>query len=344
MIDVIKMACGETNSLHDSFSLLQKLLDYFGIREDLKLKKVEENICKIQNLLKLINKKGGKYKSTSDFLRAKNVAIQDWLSSDIEFSFFLSKAGAKKKSILDVGRSSKYQKLSDMEKLHSPASNIAFSLSILENNPAVKNLSFSDSFKLSNIECLGLLSYLQISVNKYKNLRKFLLKNNINILQRYQDLLEFRKTFIPSSLSITENTAEMPLFDVLENTLFSILDFNSLDSSEEIKVFAKYGGDGMTDGSDYKIHKEFSDTCDNSTFIVCIFVLRIEQGDKILFNNQSYAYPFYCRPVRIFFKKESRDFIKVSFESLNEEIRTINSFQCLSLERCFDSPLFSTQA
>ena len=48
----------------------------------------EENMCKIDNILKLFNKKPSKFKYTSDFLTSKSVAIQDWLNSEVEFSFF----------------------------------------------------------------------------------------------------------------------------------------------------------------------------------------------------------------------------------------------------------------
>ena len=217
IVDFIKMAVGCTKTLANCFQLLEKLLQHFGVKGDLNLKKVEENICKIDNLLKLYHKKSGKYKSQSDFFRVKNVAIQDWLNSQIEFSFFLPKSGAKKRSILDVGKSSKYQKLSDMKKVNSPASNLALSLSILESNSAAaKNLSFSKSFDaLSSIECLGIMSYLQLSVNKYKSLRNFLLQRNSNILARYQDILDFRHSHIPRSLVITENFAIMPLKNIL---------------------------------------------------------------------------------------------------------------------------------
>ena len=129
---MIKLSDGLTKTLANCFSLLYRILEHFGIKDDLKLKKVEENVCKIDNFLKLYNKKVSKYKSPSNLFRANNVAIQDWLNSEVDFSFFAPKLGAKRKSILEVGRSSKYQKLSEMEKLSSPASNLEFSLSILK--------------------------------------------------------------------------------------------------------------------------------------------------------------------------------------------------------------------
>ena len=122
-----------------------------------------------------------------------------------------------------------------------------------KNSSAAAHLSFFDSFSnLSNLECLGLISYLQISVNKYKVLRKFFIKKNINILESYHNILEFKKSFIPSSLKISENTAIMPVADDLKNSLSSNVDFNSIKNSRENKIFLKYSGDGMTDGSDYQ--------------------------------------------------------------------------------------------
>ena len=338
VIDLIKLANGSTKTLVNCFSLLYKLLDHFGVKGDIKMKKVEENVCKIDNFLKLFHKKLKKYKSQSDLFRANNETIQDWLNSEVDFSFFATKLGAKRKSILEVGRSSKYQKLSEMEKLSSPASNLEFSLSILKkNSSAAAHLSFFDSFSnLSNLECLGLISYLQISVNKYKVLRNFFIKKNINILGSYHNILEFKKNFIPFSLKISENTAIMPVADVLKNSLSSLVDFNSIENSTEIKIFLKYGGDGMTDGSDYKIHRLESDTCDNSIFVICIFILKIQQGDHILYDCDSYSSPFFCRPVRIYLKKETSSFIKSVFNEVESEFVNLNSFSLFFSGRQFN--------
>ena len=100
---------------------------------------------------------------------------------------------------------------------------------------------------LSELECLGLMSYLHLSVNKYKVLREFLKKKQINALASYSSILDYKKSNIPSSLSLTENSAVMPIYDVLTDSLKAILDFSSLDNFEEITIFVKYGGDGMTD-------------------------------------------------------------------------------------------------
>ena len=109
-----------------------------------------------------------------------------------------------------------------MKRLNSPASNLALSLSCISENSIVsQSLSFNDSeSNLSEIECLGLSSFLNLSVNKYKSLRKFLIKKNINILIRYENLLSFKKSFIPSSLSLTENCAKMPVVDILKKFSF----------------------------------------------------------------------------------------------------------------------------
>ena len=116
VIDLIKLANGSTKTLANCFSLLYKLLDHFGVKGDIAIKKVEENVCKIDNFLKLYHKKLNKYKSQSDLFRANNETIQDWLNSEVDFSFFATKLGAKRKSILEVRRSSKYQKLCETEK------------------------------------------------------------------------------------------------------------------------------------------------------------------------------------------------------------------------------------
>ena len=154
-------------------------------------------------------------------------------------------------------------------------------------------------------------------------------------MSRYETLLSFRKSFIPNSISLTENSIKIPIIDILKESLVSSLDFNSLDSTQEINIFAKYGGDGMSDGSEYKIHKEDLETSDNNTFIVCFFILKIIQGSSILFENKSYSSPFFCRPIRIYLKKESSSFIQEVFEELKQEINTCKNFNLVFCGRTF---------
>ena len=125
-----------------------------------------------------------------------------------------------------MGRSAKFKKLSEMGNLHSPSSNLAF----------------SESFSmLSDIECLGLISVLAISINKYKFLQNFLLSKSINVFARYESLLSFKKSIIPASLSITENSAIIPIADILKNSLTSLLDFSTIDCLADIQVYVKFG-------------------------------------------------------------------------------------------------------
>ena len=84
----------------------------------------------------------------------------------------------------------------------------------------------------------------------------------------------------------------------------------------------------MTDGSDYKISKIDNLTCDNTTFVVCFCILVIKQGDNILFNNPSPSSTLFCRPLRIYFRKENSSFLKEVFKSLETEVLNLKQFSC----------------
>ena len=52
--------------------------------------------------------------------------------------------------------------------------------------------------------------------------------------------------------------------NLLKSIISGLIDFSNLDPSIPLNVFLKYGGDGFTDGSDYKIIKK--DTCSPLTY------------------------------------------------------------------------------
>ena len=257
------------------------------------------------------------------------------MSSKIILDFTLTKPGPKtsRKSFDNLGDSMQYKKIKKIDSSvanFSPSSRLGFAFHTVKNKSKDINFSskldLSSSFcKLSPFDCVGIMSFLNLSVSKYNILKKFLDLKGIKILVSYKKILEYKQLNIYLPLDIIENTVKTTLSAIFFNTLFSILNFSELSNQAPIKVFLKYGGDGMTDGSDYKIIKRLPDTCDNSTFVVSICFLLITQNDKIIFENPSPSSNLYLRPVRMYFKKETRDFIQGCFKELEEEIKELAS-------------------
>lgn len=81
------------------------------------------------------------------------------------------------------------------------------------------------------------MSHFHMSVNKYKFFRSLFTHKNINIFLRYENLLEFRKSYVHNSLLIPKNSFIMPLIGVLKQSLPSLIDFGFVNHTKSISVF-----------------------------------------------------------------------------------------------------------
>ena len=153
---------------------------------------------------------------------------------------------------------------------------------------------------LSKLDWITLILFLDLSVAKYDYLRQFLVKQNMPSLFSDRTLYEYKKINLYTDAFFSENSAISTFSGVLVKTFEWIVNFSKLDSSE---IVIKYGADGFTDGSDYKMAKTDVLTNDNSVFVVRFCILKIKQGRTILFENPSPSSTLYCRPLRMYFLK-----------------------------------------
>lgn len=63
--------------------------------------------------------------------------------------------------------------------------------------------------------------------------------------------------------------------------------------------------------------------------------MKITQGDHILYENSSYSSPFFCRPIRLYMKKESISFIQNVFGEIKSEIDALKQFDFDFLDKIF---------
>ena len=314
-------------SAENVFLCLAKICDNFNKSQTLDISITKNLFYKITNVFKTYQRKIKKYMNYKYFFEAPEE--QEFMDRIISLPLESKNPGrpiGSSKSIIEMKKSAKYARLNEISSTYSPATQKEFALNILKRSPADLSCSIDLSnqfFELSEIECLSLMIYFDISVNKYKKLRKFFIDKNMPFLKRYQDVLDFKKKYCSVSTIITENTLKASFSSVLENSIRNLLNFSSIPSNEMIDVSVKYGGDGLTDGSDYKIIKESQETCDNTTFVVCVSIIEIRTSTDVLFRNDSPSSPFYCRPVQIYFKKETSNFLKHTFASIQEELSNI---------------------
>ena len=323
LVEISKKLPETSASLSNFFSLLKLILLHFDLSLTLHIETCEKNLSICSNFLKTFSSKIKKCKNISSLLTCE----VSWLEKTHEFDFSFSKRGPKRKSFSDLSRSGKYQRLHEMSLQNSPDSNLNFSFSTVKKLPSetiCSSFNFN-SFVFSHFECWAIISSLNISINKYKWLFTFF-KNKTDILRSYDSLLPFRKNNIDVPLDITENSVKCKIFDVLEKTIPHLFDFTEVSNESPLEILIKVGGDGMTDGSDYKICSTDSDTCDNTTFSIFLSILAVSQNNIFLYSNPSPNSPFFCRPIEFHFRKESLDFIKSVFTPIFDQINSLKTF------------------
>ena len=317
------------------FDCILQVASFLNINENFPLYITKQLFNNFLNFHKLVSRKLKHYKTLNKFLESEKEA--DLLSETFSVSI-ISKTGpkSKRKSFDNLNKSAKYKKLNNMAQSNSPSSNLNFSLHTLSKLPTQQlstKIDFLPAFNgLSEIDCITLMSFLDLSVAKYEYLCQFLVKRNMPSLFSYRTLYEYKKINLYTDTFFSENSAISTFSGVLVKTLEGIVNFSKLDSNEPIEIAIKYGADG----SDYKMAKTDVLTNDNSVFVVCFCILKIKQGRIILFENPSPSSTLYCRPLRMYFLKETPDLIKSVFTEIKTELESLKSFKFTFSGKQFD--------
>ena len=121
-----------------------------------------------------------------------------------------------------------------------------------------------------------------------------------------------------------ENSAVAKLKDVILTTLKSFQP--NIFTNDCLKIIIKYGCDGCTGGYDYKLRKFEAEKDDNSLLILSICFLKIYCGDTLIFENKNPTSPYFCRPIYLYTRKETPDFLRMVFQKFQEELFDLKSY------------------
>ena len=225
------------------FASISLICDHFSTSDTLPLTVVKNLFANVSNLHKRINKK---IKAHSFLSNLRNSGKEkQFLETEVEFNFSIKKPGPKigaSKSFCDLQKSAKYRKLSLMSSSNSPSSNVGFSLHTFNKFPEqIKpQLNLSATFnKLTSLECVSLLTFLNISVSKYNVLKNFFESRRINFFLGYDALLSYKKQNIYIKSDISENSIISTFSDMLKKTLPFILSSSSLVPDIPIDIHIK---------------------------------------------------------------------------------------------------------
>ena len=151
-----------------------------------------------------------------------------------------------------------------------------------------------------------------------------------------------KKNCYPDGICVTEFEAKVPLQIILDHTVKRLLkDHNSaidlclekanIQGEEEkltLQLITKYGIDGSGDQALYSmkydqcVHSDICETSIVSSFI-CLVRLCLRGSNKVIWQNPAPSSPYYCRPVKLSFTKESADHTRQDVSELQEAIENL---------------------
>lgn len=191
----------------------------------------------------------------------------------------------------------------------------------------------------SPLEALNVIVTADLSKSSYVFLRQAHRKKGCNMYPSYDQVLCEKKECYPEDICITEFEAKVPLQNLLDHTVKRLLkDHESaidiclakgnLQGEEKLilELTTKYGIDGSGDQALYSMkydQREHSDACETSivSSFICPVRLCLSGSNNVIWQNPAPSSPYYCRPVKLSFKKETADHTRQDISQLQEAIQ-----------------------
>lgn len=192
----------------------------------------------------------------------------------------------------------------------------------------------------SPVEALNVVVTADLSKSSYVFLRQAHREKGCYMYPSYEQVLCEKKNCYPDGICVTEFEAKIPLQNVLDHTVKRLLkdhesainiclEKGNIQCEEKKLTFeltTKYGIDGSGDQALYSMkydQSEHSDICETSivSSFICPVRLCLSGSNKVIWQNPAPSSPYYCRPVKLSFKKETADQTRKDISQLQEAIQ-----------------------
>lgn len=181
---------------------------------------------------------------------------------------------------------------------------------------------------LSIPKALSLYYGMQLSVRKYNMMRSAVNSIHEECFPSYYALKQARSKLLPSPIVVTESSAEVPLQNLLNKTVSSLLNICNVTENAKLIMDCKWGLDGSSGHSTYK-QKFSAENATDEFLVVCAFVpLRIidAESENELWVNEKFSSPLFCRPIRFIFSKENPELVRDLENKIRKEIDELSTF------------------
>lgn len=189
---------------------------------------------------------------------------------------------------------------------------------------------------ISPEEALLLMVNTKLSTFQYKNMRQQFKTMNANVYPAYYLVQEAKKECYPEeeAFNVTDVSAEVRLQALLDITVKRIIKAQN-DISEHLtslgsnvlslRLISKWGCDGSSAQSRYKISIDDAESSDENLFSVTFVPLRLvdDISRRVLWQNPRPNSTRYCRLVRFIFKKENKKLINIEQHQMQDQINRL---------------------
>ena len=279
---------------------------------------VEENLEKPPN-----PRKRKAYRPEKNFsecsLRSKKMKTIHLMSASSEELLFALKNKFKNEGKKDAAEIISLLTSSNNEKQHEFLSKIN-----------EKNMN-----KYSSYQALHQIIYLQLSKHKYIFLRNEHINNKTDIYPPYKNVLVAKKECYPETIDVHKNKMIIKLQDLVDHTtyrFYELLKENLKEKTSSLIILYKYGFDGSGCHSIYNYKDIESEKSSNEeaynqtqlfTSFICPIYIKDAHDSSLLWYNPSPSSPVYCRPLRMIYKAETEEIVKIEHSKIKDEIENL---------------------
>lgn len=134
------------------------------------------------------------------------------------------------------------------------------------------------------------------------------------------------------TIDISETSVHINLQSLLDKTAERLIQVVDKKQFNNLVLISKWGCDGASDQSQYKMqfNNELSD--DSSLFICCLVPIKLYDSvtGTVIWINDRTSSTRMCRPISLQFVKESNEIINSTIENINSQIALLNPSNCTS--------------
>lgn len=199
---------------------------------------------------------------------------------------------------------------------------------------SLQSNNISDPVPYTANEALAFLINNRLTKKQYCSIRVGSKIRKSNIYPPYEKVLIAKKQCYPENIIITENSAEIPLQDLLNHTverLFKMLTLNNINGiMGEYELLCKWGCDGSSGQAQYRINFSTSQSVTDSDLFMFSFVplqINCTANDQkiIIWQNPRPSSTKFCRPIKFIFKKETVESTRDEVDKIETQIKNLDT-------------------